>query len=125
MNKICKYIGLYSLIALGIISCGKTDEKKEIVKRDLGKYVYVDDNNTVHVNPHCYRLIRGKDDKGHDIYAKHPIDTLEFVITDKEYFRVCTRCVEDSIYERLVEISNRNQSNYNWEQTSKSDWESM
>lgn len=76
----------------------------------LGKYVYMDDNNVCHRNSKCLYLT-SIDDNGHELYAKHPIDTAELVIYDKTRFRVCANCVNDSIYERLLEISKRNISN--------------
>lgn len=74
----------------------------------FGKYIYRDDNDIYHINPNCIKLRHGKDDSGHEIYAKHPIDTSYFVITNAEYFRVCSRCVNDNDYEHMLAINERN-----------------
>ena len=79
----------------------------------IGKYVYQDDNDIIHANPRCIRLMHGVDEDGHKIYGKHPIDTADFVISDERYFRVCAQCVNDRVYEKLIAISHRNSHSNN------------
>lgn len=100
----------FFLFMFVFVSC-KDKHKEAVTEKELGKYVYVDDMNIYHANPNCVRLKYGNDDDGHKIYAKHPIDTVDFKIQEQEYFRVCSRCVDDKIYERLLTISNRNKGN--------------
>lgn len=92
------------------VSC-KSKTEETVKNYSLGKYVYVDDMNVHHANSNCTRLKFGNDDDGHRIYAKHPMDTTNFIIENPDYFRVCSRCVDDGIYERLLSISNRNMLN--------------
>lgn len=101
------------LIFLAIViltSCSKVDSVDKIndTEQTVGKYIYRDDNDIHHINPNCFKLRRGKDDAGHEIYAKHLMDTSNFIIVSQEYFRVCTRCVNDREYEHMLRISERN-----------------
>lgn len=102
-----KYLIYLLVIPILFISCQPKEEKTTPVPT-LGKYIYRDDNDIHHINPICLKLIHGKDDAGHTIYAKHPIDTSDFRIEKTEYFRVCAICVNDMIYERLLNISRHN-----------------
>ncbi len=74
-------------------------------KHEDGRYIYEDDAYVIHADADCKKLKQGKDQNGHDIYAKHPVDTAEFV---GENFRVCAICVNDEQYEHLQAISHNN-----------------
>ena len=104
------------LITLLSSACSHNEEKtsEAAESRSLGKYVYVDDNNILHIDPNCSKLRNGKDDYGHDIYAKHPVDTANFMIENSESFRVCARCVSDNEYEYLLKISENNTENHSY-----------
>lgn len=102
-----KYFICVVLIPIFFISC-QHKEEENVPTFTLGKYIYRDDNYIHHINPYCIKLRNGKDDAGHDIYAKHMMDTSKFVITNFEYFRVCSRCVNDKDYEHILRISERN-----------------
>lgn len=96
-------------LSISFYSCQNGEEKtSEATIEHFGKYVYFDDNNVLHLNPNCSHLREGKDDDGHDIYAKHPVDTANFMIENSESFRVCARCVNDKGYECLLNINERN-----------------
>lgn len=99
-----------------VVSCNTTESPTPMLDRDLGKYVYLDDNEIHHVNSLCIKLRHGKDNNGHEIYAMHPIDTSEFYIKNSDFFRICSRCVDDKIYEHLLVINSRNKpiANRHW-----------
>lgn len=101
---------LVCLLPILFYSCHNAEEKysETTTIGRFGKYVYIDDNGILHLNPHCSKLINGKDDDGHDIYAKQPIDTANFRIVNPESFRVCAYCVSDKGYEHLLKISEIN-----------------
>ena len=99
-----------SILALCLNSCGKKENNQP--KREIGKYIYRDDNYVYHINSKCIRLIFGNDENGHEIYGKHPIDTTEFIIEDKQYFRVCANCCDDSGYEHLLKLSDCNRKRF-------------
>ena len=101
-------IVLFCIISFLLSSCNKKEITFVQSERTIGRYIYEDDNDVYHIDSYCIRLRRGKDENGHEIYGKHPIDTAEFVIVDKRYVRVCTRCVDDKSYEHLIRLSNRN-----------------
>lgn len=103
---------LCCLISLTLCSCTKEETTQVQSEREIGKYIYQDDNYIYHIDSECIRLKYGNDSNGHEIYGKHPIDTTEFVIKDKHYFRVCSRCVGDKEYEHLIRMSNRNSHGY-------------
>lgn len=102
-----KYLIYLLVIPILFISC-QPKEKKTASVPTLGKYIYRDDNDVHHINPICLKLMRGKDDAGHETYAKHMMDTSKFVIENSEFFRVCSRCVSDKDYEHILRISERN-----------------
>ena len=94
------------LSAFFLCACSSKQPSQE--PATLGKYVYLDDDGIYHSRSTCIKLTHGHDENGHDIYAKHPIDTADFYIANKLYFRVCSRCVNDCIYEQMLTISERN-----------------
>lgn len=102
---------ILAMLLLLTVSCtSKKDTDGEQDTFSVGKYVYRDDVNVIHVDENCPNLLFGNDDHGHKIYGKHLIDTLEFTIDKPQYFRVCSICVSDEAYSQLLNISNRNQS---------------
>lgn len=109
-----QYIKLLVCLVLagGLSACGSSGKEKQTdsFRPQLGKYIYRDDNYIHHIDPNCTKLRHGKDDAGHEIYAKHLMDTSEFVITNIEWFRVCSRCVSDKEYEHILRISENNSS---------------
>ena len=110
-------------ILFAIFTSCNSETKKDVAESDiapkedvkttkssiLGKYIYRDDNYVIHAHDWCF-IIRPRVsiETGHEIYAKHLIDTADFVITDPERFRVCEFCVDDNNYSHLIEISKRN-----------------
>lgn len=97
-------------LAVVLTSCSPNKETTSESTDSVGKYIYRDDNDIHHINPRCLKLRHGKDDNGHEIYAMHPMDTSEFVITEQQYFRVCSRCVSEQTYEHILRISKNNLS---------------
>lgn len=102
------YLLIFGLFPLLFHSCSKDETKNAPSERKIGKYIYEDDNAVYHIDDYCIRLRHGKDENGHEIYGKHPIDTSDFKIIDKQYFRVCVRCVNDKEYEHMLKMSDRN-----------------
>lgn len=127
-----KHIWCVGLAAL-LVACGSSRYKQkdtatdwELVKKDslsskkvndsnskvIGKYVYLDDNNVVHIYSHCDKLTDNDVFNEHQIcanrsYAKRMIDTVDFKIPNIEYLRVCASCVDDDTYEALLEIADK------------------
>ena len=69
------------------------------------KYIYRDNNGTVHYKGSCIRLRHGLD---YGANNKAYIELSNYQMLADEKF--CTYCISDSIYEILKDISDRNQS---------------
>lgn len=107
MRKAMKLILLILMVM--VASCvSKQDANNHRDSFTIGKYLYEDDNGIIHIDESCLNLRRGNDDDGHKIYGKHMIDTAQFLIAEPQYFRVCSRCVNDEVYNRLLKMSERN-----------------
>lgn len=87
-----------------IVLVGCSSESKECDQ--LGRFVFVDDEEVCHLNKDCAKLKSGKDGHGHSMYAIQPCDTIEFMFGNSE--RICSNCVSVSDFEYLKAISNRN-----------------
>lgn len=96
------------MVGILAIACSQKEKPQINNAYELGKYIYRDDNDIHHINSRCIKLRHGKDDDGHEIYAMHPIDTVEFFIGENDYFRVCSRCVNDNTFDHILDISHRN-----------------
>lgn len=121
------------VLAVLLVACGSSHNKQKDTATDwvfeedtvsskkvndsnskvIGKYVYLDDNNVVHIYSHCDKLTDNDVFNEHQIcanrsYAKRMIDTVDFKIPNIEYLRVCASCVDDDTYEVLLEIAEHN-----------------
>lgn len=97
----------YAIIVAAVLcSCQNKVDTSSQTERQIGKYIYQDDNDIYHIDANCHRLKYGKDRYDHSIYAMHPCDTATFVFHDSE--RVCSNCVSLSAFENLKVISDRN-----------------
>lgn len=72
---------------------------------NLPKYVYRDNNGTIHYDEKCLHLRHGRDQ---GINNKTYIELADYKMSVNEKF--CTYCISDSIYEILKTISDGNQS---------------
>ncbi len=105
------FLVLIGLLLLSLYSCAqKEPEHNAIEESKIGKYIYEDDIEVYHIDPHCYKLRHGTDRGGHQLHGKRPIDTADFVIEDESAFRVCVRCVDDESYNRLHAINKKNRT---------------
>lgn len=92
----------FSLILVLFISCLSCSSSPE--KTEIEKYVFLDDADVIHIDENCTKLKFGKNRHGHSIYAKECIDTAALIYIE----RVCSRCVNSEIFERLEVICKRN-----------------
>lgn len=70
----------------------------------LGRHVYIDGMNILHVDEDCPKLKDGRYESGHAIYAMHPCDTADLAHCSV----VCSKCVNAETYELLNRIAERN-----------------
>lgn len=90
------------LVAFFLFSCSgqKEKEKKD---QEIGKYVYVDSQGTLHIKNPCYSGLRITDEDGNS-YKKSVtfVDTEDINGNDLE--SLCPMCVRDEHYEQLLQI---------------------
>ena len=79
---------------------GKGDSDKE--KPAIGKYVYMDTNETIHIRRHCPAIGKQPGELGGAERAVTRIPVEEVSISMLDYS--CSRCVSDELYEQLEKI---------------------
>ena len=99
------------LIAIAIvllaISCQQKEQEQaseengeEVVKPAIGKYLYVDSHNVLHVDKDC-------------VPTKSP-NYIQFVdtslVTKEDFKGYCPSCVDDNIYELIAQMIERNEA---------------
>lgn len=72
----------------------------------LGKYVYMSTGDILHSKLQCPLLQREKDDKGHNVIGVEFVDTNEFYPNYKFFY--CKYCFNDTKYEQIKRILERN-----------------
>lgn len=103
---------LFCMIILLVCSCSK--------KQEVGKYVYIDFMETIHIDRECL----SKMDEKHMTNEQKMIKMkgVEFVDTcclfsrnydssSKKEYRFCTTCVDDETYKHISRIMKRNEEN--------------
>ena len=97
------------VLAVIVSSCGSKEEPRKERTHELGKYLYLTDNNVLHSNKKCYGLRFANDEDGHDVQGMHFILTDRFI--DNGAISYCTRCFDDDLYEKVQLISLQNREN--------------
>lgn len=92
------------LALIAICSCNKNSKSSSTKEepRTLGKYIYISENNVVHTDKHCIKLLDLETDSSNDTGLKY-VETIDFV--DSLDYTYCAWCVEDEMYEHLQNIS--------------------
>lgn len=93
---------LYILTFSLFLSCNN-NQPKEQEPSSRGKYVYMDESGTLHTRLHCVAIGKepgefGGADRSVTRYLKEDITASMLDYT-------CSRCVNDSMYEKLKEIA--------------------
>ncbi len=99
-------------ILLLLCSCGNRSETE---RHEIGKYVYVDRYNTIHINRECVAIVgdkmKTKDERIASRRGVQFVDTCDLTSCgyygDKHGF--CPRCIDDGAYRRLSGIIDRNE----------------
>lgn len=81
-------------------TAGATGQATASVK----KYVYLDENNTLHVRRYCTAI--GKETGELGSADRTVTRVLREKVTASMLDYTCSRCVDDSIYEELKKIAN-------------------
>lgn len=94
------------IIPFVLYSCVSKEEPRKERTHELGKYLYLADNNVLHCDQKCHKLRYAKDEDGHKIQGMHFILTDRFI--DNGTISYCTRCFDDDLYEKVQLISRQN-----------------
>ena len=98
MKRIYTAIILLSLIAFG---CSK--QEKDTIKETIGKYVYIDSQDILHIKNKCVLGMKITD-KTENSYYK-PIERIETIdLNEEDIITTCAWCVNDEQYEQLKNI---------------------
>lgn len=103
--KIGLWIVVIYIVAGSIYACSRDNKKNEKI-HELGKYLYLSDNNVLHCDQKCYGLKYAKDEEGHKVQGMNFILTDRFI--DNGTISYCTRCFDDDLYEKVQLISRQN-----------------
>lgn len=101
-------------ILLLLCSCGGSSEKSEKHHR-IGKFVYVDRYNTIHIDRECVAIVgdnlKTKEERIMSRRGVQFVDTCDLTSCgdygDKHGF--CPRCINDKAYRRLSDMIDRNE----------------
>ena len=96
-----KKILLLSLLAIAFVGCSK--QEKDTTKETIGKYVYIDSQDILHVESKCMRGMKTTDASGNSYYK--PIERIETIyLTKEDIMTTCAWCVDDVQYDQLRNI---------------------
>lgn len=74
-------------------SCGKKEEPRKEKPHELGKYLYLGDDNVLHTTRHCIGLYDATDEDGHKVTGIHFIPTERFIADPMTSY--CKWCFDD------------------------------
>lgn len=105
-------IAMASVILIMIVrGCIAINERKEAEewreKYAIGKYVYIDSDDILHVRQRCTLGLRITDKNENTYYKSITYYDTSWVSID-DLFEVCPFCVKDEHYDQLMEIAIRN-----------------
>lgn len=94
---------IYTAIILSLIAFGCSKQEKDTTKETIGKYVYIDSQDILHVKSKCMRGMKITDATGNSFYK--PIERIETCcLTDEDIVTTCAWCVDDEQYDQLRNI---------------------
>lgn len=101
-------------------SCGKKDDPGKEKSHELGKYLYLTDDNVLHTRRRCAGVFGASDEDGHEVNGMKFIRTKRFVSDpDMSY---CKWCFDDDYYEKVQSISYQNiEDNINYSRRHNND----
>lgn len=96
------------LIIRGCIDANERRKEKEWKEKyAIGKYVYIDSDDMLHVRQRCTLGLRITDKNENTYYKSITYYDTSWVSID-DLFEVCPFCVKDEHYDQLMEIAIRN-----------------
>ena len=99
-----KMKNIYIAIILSLVAFGCSKKEKETNKETIGKYVYIDSQDILHVKNRCVLGMKITDTTG-DSYYK-PIERIETIyLIPEDIATTCAWCVDDEQYDQLKKIA--------------------
>lgn len=98
-----------SLLTLAILASCSGAKQKEV-----GKYVYVDCYNTIHIDRKCASQLsenpKTKEERMANMLGVSFVDTCGLKQYSNGYqFKFCPKCIDDDVYKHLQTIMERNE----------------
>ena len=95
-----------TVLAFALFACSpnkkrEKESKTEETEKEIGEYVYMDTNKTVHIDRDCISFILNEKAS----FGVHPIKRTELKLDDI-YF-ICTKCISDENYGNLKDLCSR------------------
>ena len=87
----------------------KEKERKaaEAERRRIGKYLFIDAYGTVHLNQECWVVVEreiGLESNETPDCGVYRVPISEISADDVRKSKLCSECIDDEIYERLIEV---------------------
>lgn len=98
-----------SLLTLAFLASCSGSKQKEV-----GKYVYVDCYNTIHIDRECASKLsenpKTEEERMANMMGVNFVDTCELNQYSNGYrFKFCPKCIDDDVYKHLQTIMERNE----------------
>ena len=90
-------------------SCEKKKEPRKEKPHELGKYLYLSDDNVLHTEKNCIGMFNALDEEGHEVNGIRYILTSRFV--SEPNMSYCKWCFDEEFYEKVQLISLQNREN--------------
>lgn len=87
-------------------SCEKKKEPRKEKPHELGKYLYLSDDNVLHTEKNCIGMFNALDEEGHEVNGIRYILTSRFV--SEPNMSYCKWCFDEEFYEKVQLISFQN-----------------
>ena len=99
-----KKVILFVLFVLFVCGCNETKQQKQRKTYRLGSYVYVDDDNILHIDMKCRGIAKTHGAQSVSIVSVNDVD--EYML---KY--ICSVCCDESVYEKLKEKVEKDEKN--------------
>ena len=94
------------MLPLLLSSCGKKEEPRKEKPHELGKYLYLSDDNVLHTEKNCIGMFNALDEEGHEVNGIRYILTYRFI--SDPHISYCKWCFDEEYYEKVMAISTEN-----------------
>lgn len=110
----CLFFIVLLIAFIAFIFISKDKSKKPKTEETVGKYVYIDLNNTLHARNTCISI--GNKDLENPLGNKGVTRLRSKEVDDDLLLNTCARCVTDEIYDKLERNAKRNRRGYEYDE---------